>query len=337
MRVTPLLLSLTLLGACADDRPIEEIVAFPAEAGLEPRVQEAIATARASVERDRNDAAAWRHRGAILDAHRLAPAAESAYREALHLEGDDPWTCYQLAIVLEMMDKQPEEALQLFATVAEAFPKLPHPIIHSGRVLDASGDSSGARDAYLRALELNERQPLVQRALGQVFLDLGANEDALRHLERAAELSPKSDGPTWAALAQAYERTGSSEEASRAREIAAKSRATLILADPLRAEVSTLGVSSKIAIERGIARMSGGDYRRALFDFELAAEQRGEDHWLQLRLATCYQEIGAAATAARHFQRASELRGRGAHDARDAESFDAAALRYRAKYLERIR
>ena len=337
MKLSPLLMCFTLLAACGDDRPLEEIVSFPDETGLEPRVARVIDDARARVDADRRDVKAWRHLGAVLDAHRLSPSAESAYREALRLDEDDPWTCYQLAIVLAMMDKEPEEALRLFDKVAAALPQSPYPIINRGRVLDASGDSEGARDAYLRALELDERQPLVQRALGQVFLDLGANADALEHLERAVSLSPNSDGPTWAALAQAYERTGATEKATHAREVAARSGNTLMLPDPLRAEVSTLGVSSKIALERGIGRMSGGDYRGALHDLALAAEQRGDDPWLQLRLATCCQETGATVMAAGHFARANELRDTLAGDAQDLSSFDAATGRYRKKYLERIR
>ena len=118
---------------------------------------------------------------------------------------------------------------------------------------------------------------------------------------------------------------------------AAKSGNTLMLLDPLRAEVSTLGVSSKIALERGIGRMSIGDYRGAILDLELAFEQRSDDPWLQLRLATCYEETSAATAAAGHFARAGELRGALAGDAQDLTSFDAAVERYRKKYLERIR
>ena len=111
MKLSPLLMCFTLLAACGDDRPLEEIVSFPDETGLEPRVAQVIDDARARVEADRRDVKAWRHLGAVLDAHRLSPSAESAYREALRLDEDDPWTCYQLAIVLAMMDKEPEEAL----------------------------------------------------------------------------------------------------------------------------------------------------------------------------------------------------------------------------------
>jgi len=333
MRHTPLLLCLALLLACGEDRPLTEIVSFPDEAGLEPRVAQAIDAARTQVEADRGDVEAWRQLGAVLDAHRLTPAAESAYREALRLDGDDPWTSYQLAIVLEMMNKDPEESLRLFGAVAKAMPQLPHPIIHTGRVLDASGDSEGARDAYLRALELDGRQPLVHRALGQVLLDLGANSEATQHLERAAELSPKSDGPTFAALAQAYERSGDSEKAARAREVAARSGNTLMLPDPMRTLVSTLGVSSKIALERGIGRMSGGDFRGAIVDLELASEVRENDPWLQLRLATCYQETGSEITAHKHLERADELRGALSDDPGGLRDFDAARERYRKKYL----
>ncbi|MCH2107220.1 MAG: tetratricopeptide repeat protein, partial [Planctomycetes bacterium] len=297
------------------------------------RVARAIENARARVADSRGDVLAWRELGAILDAHRFTPAAESAYREAVRIDDDDPWTCYQLAIVLEMMDKEPEESLRLFDLVARARPELPQPIIHSGRVLDASGDSEGARDAYLRALKIDERQPLVHRALGQVYLDLGESALATRHLERAAELSPRNDGPTWAALAQAYERSGETERATRAREVAAQSGNTLTLIDPLRAMVTTIGVSSKIALERGTQRMSMGDFRGATADFLIAAEVRELDPWIQLRLATCYQETSSKVAASKHFARAQELRGSLAEDPQDQAALDAACARYTRKYL----
>jgi len=333
MKLSPPLLCLALLGSCAEDRALDEIVAFPDETRLEPRVAQAISTARAQVEADRDNVSAWRQLGVVLDAHRFTPAAETAYREAMRLDDEDPWTCYQLAIVLEMMDKEPEEALRLFDLAARAWPELLQPVVHKGRVLDASGDSEGARDAYLRALEIDERRPLVHRALGQVFLDLGMSALATEHLERAVALSPKSDGPTWAALAQAYERAGAKAKASNAREVAARSGNTLVLLDPLRAEVSTLGVSSKIALERGVNRMSRGDFQGATIDFRLAAEVRREDPWLQLRLATCYQETGSIASATKHFARALELRGSLSKDSADLSSFDAACSRYNNKYV----
>jgi Flp pilus assembly protein TadD len=334
MRLSPSLLCVALLAACAEERPLDEVITFPEVGGLEPRVAQAISSARAHVEADRGDVTAWRQLGAVLDAHRLTSSAESAYREAVRLDDDDPWTCYQLAIVLEMMNKDTEESLMLFDLVSRARPELPQPVVHKGRVLDANGDSEGARDAYLRALKIDVRQPLVHRALGQVYLDLGENAEATKHLERAAELSPKSDGPTWAALAQAYERAGAADKASRARDVAARNGNTLMLMDPLRAEVSTLGVSSKIALERGKGRMSNGDFWGAAADFQLAAEVRREDPWLQLRLATCYQETASKVAAAKHFARAVDLRGSLAEDPKDLESFDAACARYTNKYLK---
>ena len=123
MRCAPLLLT-ALLFACAKERPLEELVSFPDPSGLEPRVALAIESARARVSQSQDDVLAWRNLGAVLDAHRFTPAAESAYREAVRLDDDDPWTCYQLAIVLEMMDKGPEESLRLFDLVARARPEL---------------------------------------------------------------------------------------------------------------------------------------------------------------------------------------------------------------------
>ena len=335
MRLISSALLLALLCACGDDRAFEEIVSFPETADLEPRVVAALETARSHVNSERSDVKAWRGLGAVLDAHRFTPAAESAYREALRLEDEDPWTSYQLAIVLEMMSKNPEEALELFAVASKGFPTLPFPLIHMGRVLDAQGDSPGARDAYLSALKIDGNQALLRRALGQVYLDLGQNDDAIGQLERAVGLATKSDGPTWAALAQAYERTGALEKAARARELAANNGNTLLLADPLRNAVSTLGVSSKITLERGMGRMSAGDYQGAVADLEIAAEQRPRDPWLQLRLATCFQELRNPTHAREHLELALVAKEdlTGANSRNDLVEFNAALERYQKKYL----
>ncbi len=335
MRLFSSVLLIGFLCGCGDDRTFEEIIAFPETADLEPRVAAALKTARSRVTSERSDVKAWRSLGAVLDAHRFTPAAESAYREALRIEDKDPWTSYQLAMVLEMMSKEPEETLALLAVAGAGFPKLPFPLIHTGRVLDAQGDSMGARDAYLKALEIDGRQPLLRRALGQVYLDLGQNDEAIGQLERAVGLATKTDGPTWAALAQAYERTGATEKAVRARELAAKNGNTLISADPLRRAVSTLGVSSKITLERGVGRMSAGDYQGAAADLEIAAEQRPRDPWLQLRLATCFQELRDPAHAKEHFRLALDARQdlEGAKAGDDLVEFNAAVQRYQKRYL----
>ena len=335
MKLASKVLFLALLSGCGDGRTLDEIVTFPEMSSLEPRVAAALKAARDKVESDPRDVIAWRNLGAVLDAHRFTPPAESAYREALRLEDGDPWTSYQLAIVLEMTSKNPEESLELFEVARAGFPALPFPLIHTGRVLDAQGNSEGARDAYLEAVKIDGRQPLLRRALGQVYLDLGENAQAIEQLERAVGLARKTDGPTWAALAQAYERTGASDKAVRARELAAKNGNTLISPDPLRSLVSTLGVSSKITLERGIGRMSAGDYRGAAADLAIAAEQRPSDPWLQLRLATCFQELRNPAQAREHFELALSAKGElnGANSRDDLVEFNAALQRYQKKYL----
>ena len=335
MKLISKALLLALLSACSADRAFDEIVSFPDTSSQEPRVAAVLKAARGKVESARGDVIAWRELGAVLDAHRFTPAAESAYREALRLEDEDPWTSYQLAIVLEMMGKNPEESLELFEVARAGFPALPFPLIHTGRVLDAQGDSEGARDAYLKAVKIDGRQPLLRRALGQVYLDLGENAKAIEQLERAVGLARKTDGPTWAALAQASERTGASDKATRARELAVKNGNTLISPDPLRSIVSTLGVSSKITLERGIGRMSAGDYQGAAADLAIAAEQRPRDPWLQLRLATCFQELRNPARAREHFELAlsakEELNKANSRD--DLIEFNAALQRYQKRYL----
>ena len=86
MKLASKVLLLALLSGCGDGRTLDEIVTFPETSSLEPRVAAALEAARDKVESDPRDVIAWRNLGAVLDAHRFTPPAESAYREALRLE-----------------------------------------------------------------------------------------------------------------------------------------------------------------------------------------------------------------------------------------------------------
>ena len=81
--------------------------------------------------------------------------------------------------------------------------------------------------------------------------------------------------------------------------------------------------------------MSAGDYQGAAADLEIAAEQRPRDPWLQLRLATCFQELRNPARARKHFELAlsakEELNKANSHE--DLIEFNAALQRYQKRYL----
>lgn len=65
------------------------------------------------------------------------------------------------------------------------------------------GNFIGARDAFLRALELDESNPIAHYKLGYVYVHQDDLEDAERHLKRALELEPEF-APAQATLGYTY-------------------------------------------------------------------------------------------------------------------------------------
>lgn len=100
-----------------------------------------------------------------------------------------------------------------------------------GQCDELEGQPEGAVEAYEHALAIDPRRVDVSLRLGQLLLDLGRNEDALRVIRSAAALS--QDRPELhVMMAEAYERMGETAKAQHAFAIAAAAFHKAVAAHP---------------------------------------------------------------------------------------------------------
>jgi predicted Zn-dependent protease len=279
----------------------------PDTSGMELPVVEIIAESRARVLQNPNSGEAWGSFAAALDAHDLFRHAEVAYRRALELAPDDLKCAYNLAIVLQSLGADQEAVLDLFRRFAEREPGFPPVHVRIGIVLAEKGDLQGAARAYRRALELDPQLTIARRSLGQVRLAMDDAAGAVEDLERTAKSAPQ-DGPTQAALSQAYARLGNE---AKGLEAAARARGrgeTLSLPDPARFLVTQQGRSEKLAMSRAQGRMKEGDFAGAIEDLKIVLRTRPSSPGVHEQLADAYERAGRKAQAEAHRAEAKKLR-----------------------------
>ena len=173
----------------------------------------------------------------ILELHRQGRLddAESRYRELLTFNPDDPETLHLLAILrrqkndlvesvrlvrraielnperanyyvtlggLELHARQLDAARADFETAVRLNPNLGAAHAALGQIALLQGDGQRAEDNFKRALKGDER-PDALTGYGNLLLQRGETDAALRHLTRAAEINP-ADAAVQAALGRAY-------------------------------------------------------------------------------------------------------------------------------------
>lgn len=275
----------------------------PAVGDMEPAVQEIVAQSRKNLLANPGLAESWGWYGAVLDAHHFYEEAEPCYRRALELAPKDPRYSYNLAVLLESRGVDPEESLALYRKVAELQPKYPPVHVRIGYNLTRKGDSQGALAAFQQALAFDPRLWVARRSLGRVWLDLEQFAKAAAELEQVAA-AVANDGPTHAALAQAYAGLGQAERAAAASERARGLDDVLPLSDPLHYIVLQQGRSARLASERAASRMADGDYAGAIEDLKLVLRTRADDPKIHERLAEAYRRAGQDVQAQRELEEA---------------------------------
>ncbi|MCH7526591.1 MAG: tetratricopeptide repeat protein [Planctomycetes bacterium] len=179
--------------------------------------------------------------------------------------------------------------------------------VRLGDVLVKQNQPTAARQAYHKAVKLDDHLAKAHRGLGQVLLMLGETEDAVRELERAAQRMPE-DGAIFAALAQGYTRLN---DRARANEAAVRSRGLkqiYTLPDPAMQEVSAEGISSALCLRRAKLYIEAGQYREAIPDLKICAEVNPDHAGVQRHLGRAYSNIGEPESAILHLTRALELK-----------------------------
>ena len=274
---------------------------------MEELVAEIITRARDGVLKAPDSYPAWRFYAAVLDAHDYFAEAEIAYRRALELAPDDSWCLYNLAVTLESLDADPDQILALYRKFAEGQPTFPPVHVRIGGVLARKGDLQGAAQAHRAALALDPKMKAPRRSLGQLLIALGDAPGAIVELERVAQQVP-ADGPTQAALAQAYTLTGDEARAAAAAARARELREVIGVVDPMRFEVDAQGRSAALASARAEERVRAGDFAGAVEDLKIVLRSTPTKPTLHERLAAAYQQLGQLDLAEKHRAEAQRLR-----------------------------
>ena len=146
-------------------------------------------------------------------------------------------------------------------------------ILEAGHALQQQGDLEQALRRYREALVKDEEYPPTHVALAGLYLQLGREEDAVRELERAAELAPDA-GFVLRQLGQLYLKRDDYEAG-----VAALERASQ--ADPQDQD-------TRHWLGAAYLYRSYADAERAVEELELAVELDPEDAATRYRLAIAY-------------------------------------------------
>jgi len=205
----------------------------------------------------------------------------------------------------------------------------PDSIVELGNDLVALNDYKGAEDAYDKALELDEgfipalegkihvlllmdkfskaekvteqaieRYPLnpsLEMYMGKVLIEREAYQDALPHLNKAAELADKGDSLTlnkvYVTMGAAYQKLGDSQQAM----------------DQYSKALAINKSNPNVFLYRGNLYYKRESYDQAMADFRRVLELDPNNHVAQYNLGMCHFKQGEKRNACDSFHKACEL------------------------------
>ena len=110
-------------------------------------------------------------------------------RDRLHAHPDDREARWELGRAYAAIGDAKEAVIE-FAAILQYAPNDIGAIVQLGLAEKANGDLEKAQCWLERALELDEKSPLVHQYIGEVLYNRGLNDQALAALHRSIELSP---------------------------------------------------------------------------------------------------------------------------------------------------
>ena len=181
------------------------------------------------------------------------------------------------------------------ATVARAVVKRLPGYVHAwnilGECVQQTGDLKGAREAFLKSLSLQPKQPKVYLRLGDIDFSQGRNESARGHYAQALELLPDLVDANLA-MGRLNLREGRRDEAVRWYKRA-------VDADPKRAE-AYLQLAELYFHKNELAEA------RSWYEKTLLVEPGNYTYMASLRAGVCALRLGDPHGAEQHLRRASE-------------------------------
>lgn len=270
------------------------------ELGADDRADEAIEQLRHAIRLDPADERARLALGRTLVSAGQAAMAERTFRDTLTHIPTSAHSHFELGRLYDTAGRH-REAADAFAAAAAIAPILGEERVHElmGRALIADTDFDGAIQAFTRRVEVSPNYAPAHRALGEMYLQVGRDDEALAELTAAALIEP-ADALAHAGRAQLHLRNGRYQDAAGAARAALARDGT--------------NLSALYALGTALVRLGrAGDGEEALARFRAgqdAARARDERAW-ELRLlrqtAAAHLERGELAEAVERLQTAVAL------------------------------
>jgi tetratricopeptide (TPR) repeat protein len=271
---------LLFVDGCDDNQSIADWVPKPNDLELvpEPRVLEAVDTARKIVENDPESATAWGKLGHVYMAHDWHAEAIPCYQRATELEPESFRWLYFLG---RSFKSDPAMAADVFARAIALDSTYAPAHVYFAESLKHLGRFSEAQRHYHRAAQLDPLNPYSELRLGQLALSAKRFKAARDHLQRSTELHPEQD-KAHSALAQVFLALGDREAAARHAQAARQAGGYKEMNDALWWEVGAAGATAHWFGVRGSRYLRAGHYELAVAELAVAVsiEQEDPTFWL---------------------------------------------------------
>lgn len=276
--------------------------------GLEPLVRRAITGGLRRIEKNPQSHQRHYELAAILDAHEIQELAIAYYQKALTLKPDHLPSLYNCGLNYEFLGRN-EDARNAWDRILGDQPDHPTTNFRLGEYYLRTGQFEEALTCFKRFGSSRPGSAMAHSRIGRALLQLNRVTESLVELQKVMEIAPR-DRPTLITISQVYLRTGNREKAQEIQQRLEEDDSlhdSLVLLDPLRAEVLGRAINSNSCIARAENYDRQGLYACALTEYLLAARGRPDHARLAQRIGVTLVKLTEYARAIEHLDRAIVL------------------------------
>lgn len=263
--------------SCGGSAPPEVPQPSELEAFSDPRLAEAVRTAREAVAANPGLAVAWGRLGHVYLVHGWGPEAAECYRRAVEIEPRDfKWHYYLGRSVID----DDESSAEAFGRALALSPDYVPAMIFYGDALTSLGRSDEARAQFERVTKLAPTFPSAWQRLGELALGAGRLDEARGHLQRALSLNP-DQSEAHSALAKVYMILRDESAARRHAEAARRPSNFPPIEDPLWVAVEMESRTPRGFLSRAMVFLQAGRVGLATEELEklVSGEQSDPQAW----------------------------------------------------------
>jgi len=263
------------------------------------------ANLRSALEDDPRNPAANGRLGMLLHAHELYDGARACYQRAQLLDPKNFRWPYLLGII-ETALGEPQSAVQSIQKSIELHDYRPAHI-RLGNALLAADDLETSQRAFEDSLQLEPPEAAGYYGLGKLLAQAGETSDAIRMLEKAAELDPSAGGVHYA-LALAYRDLGAPDVSNRHLALSERyKQSDPSLADEVLAEVESLRRDQNWLLGEGQRSEASGNLNNAIEHYLAALKIQPDFAAAHVNLVGAYGALGRFSDAEPHYRKAVEI------------------------------